>query len=190
MTRRSFSCVILSSMAGIALTGCMPHMTIEEMKSMMPQRPAELDKLNAFAGRWEFTGEAKMAGLDQVLKSSGTNEAKWEGDGWYLVSRGVFKLEDLGEMQGVETWTYDAHSKKFRSTWVDSMGSVGAGTARHDDKTNTWYMRATSHGPFGKTWIKGQVRSVDDNTMEWDWAEYAMWGFFKTMEMSGTSRRR
>ena len=190
MTRRSFSCVILSSIAGIALTGCMPHMTIEEMKAMMPQRPAELDKLNAFAGRWEFTGEAKMAGLDQVLKSSGTNEAKWEGDGWYLVSRGIFNLEGFGEMQGIETWTYDAHSKKFRSTWVDSMGSVATGTARHDEKTNTWKMRATSHGPFGKTTMKGHVKIIDDDNMEWTWTEYMMWGLFKTMEMSGTSKRR
>ena len=180
----------LASLAAIVLTGCMPKMTIEDMKAMMPQRPAELDKLNAFAGKWEFTGEAKMAGLDEVLKTSGTNEANWEGDDWYLVSRGTFTMGELGEMQGLETWTYDAHSKKFRSTWTDSMGSVGTGTAKYNEKTNTWHIKATSHGPFGKSTIRGQVKFIDDNTMEWSWNEYAMGGLINTMEMSGTSRRR
>lgn len=180
----------LTSLAAVVLTGCMPKMTLEDMKAMIPQRPVELDKLNAFAGKWESTGESKMAGLDEVLKASGTNEARWEGDNWYLVSRGTFNMGDFGEMQGLETWTYDTHSKKYRSTWTDSMGSVGTGTSTYNEKTNTWHMKGTSHGPFGKTTGKGQVKFIDENTMEWTWKEYAMGGLIKTMEMTGTSRRR
>lgn len=180
----------LVSLSCAMLTGCMPKMSIEEMKAAMPQRPAELDKLNVFIGQWEFEGETKFCGLDQVLKSSGTNEAKWDGDGWFLVSRGLFSMGELGEMTGVETWTYDTHDKVYRSTWVDTMGSIGTGVIRHDEKTNTWRVRATSHGPFGKTTGKGKVQLIDDDTMEWTWTEYAMGGLVKTMEMSGTSRRK
>ncbi len=190
MKRPSSACCCVAMFSSVILSGCMPKMTIEEMKAMMPQRPAELDQLNAFAGRWEFEGEAKMAGLDEVLKTTGTNEAKWDGDGWFLVSRGTFRMGELGEMTGVEHWTYDTHDKKFRSTWIDTMGSIGAGKSWHDAKTDTWHMRATSHGPFGKSTGKGQVKFIDANTMEWTWTEYSMGGLMKTMEMSGTSRRR
>ena len=166
----------------------MPQLTIEELKAMMPERPAELDKLNAFAGNWEMEGEIRMAGLDEVLKTTGSGEAKWDGDGWYLVSRNSFTMGELGEIQGQETWTYDTHSKKYRSTWVDSTGSTGTGEARHDEKTNTWYFRGTSYGPYGKTSWQGHAQAIDEGTWEWTFTEYA--GLMKTMEMTGTSRRR
>ncbi len=190
MLRRSVVCASLVCFSSVVLTGCMPKMTLDDMKAMTHQRPPELDKLNAFAGKWEFEGEATIAGLDEVLKTHGTNEAKWDGDGWFLVSRGTFNMAELGEMTGVETWTYDSHAKRYRSTWVDTMGSIGTGESWHNDKTNTWKMRFTSHGPHGKTTGKGCVKMIDDNTMEWCWAEYAMGGLMKTMEMKGTSRRR
>ncbi len=190
MNRITLSCVLLASCASIVFTGCMPKMTIEDMKAMMPQRPPELDQLKAFAGRWEYTGEAKMAGLDRLLKISGHGEAKWEGDGRYLVSHEVMSMEEFDEMRGMATWTYDAHSKKFRSTWVDSMGTIAIGTARHDERTNTWYMRSTSYGPFGKTLAKGRVEFTDPDTAVWRWTEYAMGGLVKTMEMTGTSKRK
>lgn len=135
-------------------------------------------------------GEAKMAGLDEPLKSSGTGEATWDGDGWFLVNRGDFTMDEFGEMHGLETWTYDTHKKVYRSTWVDSMGSVGTGISTYDEETNTWHMKATAHGPFGKSKMKGQVKFVDADTAEYTWAEYAMGGLMKTMEMTGTSRRQ
>lgn len=190
MTRRMMFCTIPVVCMGVLLAGCMPKMTIEEMKAGIPQRPAELDRLNAFAGNWQGEGEAKFSFLDEVIKTSATSEANWEGDGWYMVSRGMFNMGELGDMTGLETWTYDTHSKKFRSTWVDSFGSVGIGSAKYDEKTDTWYMRATSHGPWGKATSKGTVKFIDENTMEWTWTEYAMGGLMKTMEMKGTSRRQ
>ena len=172
------------------LTGCMPKMTIEEMKNTMPQRPIELDKLNAFVGRWEFNGEANMATLDEALPTTGTGESKWDDSGWFLVGDSVFKMQGFDDMRGHDTWTYDTKSKKHRSTWVDNMGSSGTGTATLNEKTNTWTMKATSHGPHGKMTIKGWVKNVDADTMEWCWTEYAMGGLIKTMEMCGTSKRK
>lgn len=150
----------------------------------------ELDRLDAFAGRWESTGELRMANADEVIRTTGTNEARWEGDGWYLVSRGTFGMGDMDKMQAMETWTYDSHDKVYRSTWVDNMGSTGMGTSRYDEKTGTWRMRAHGHGPFGGTCYTGTVTFPEPNTMEWTWKEYALWGLIKTMEMNGTSHRQ
>lgn len=76
------------------------------------------------------------------------------------------------------------------STAVAEMGSTGAGTTKLDEETNSWTMRAASHGPHGKTKAKGFMKTIDDDTMEWCWTEYAMGGLVKTMEMCGTSKRQ
>lgn len=190
MKCKTMSCIVLASLANIVLTGCMAKMTIEDIRTMRPERPQELDKLNAFVGRWEWSGEATIGGLDRTLKFTGRNEARWEGDGWYLVSREVGNMEELGETQGMAIWAYDAHGKKFRTTWVDTMGTTGASKAWHDEKTDTWHMRTTGYGPFGKTSAKGDIKFTDPDTMVWHWTEYAMGGLIKGMELTGTSRRQ
>jgi hypothetical protein len=174
----------------IGLTGCMPKMTIEQMKADMPVKPAELKMLDAFVGKWQGTGEADFSGLDQMLKTTGESEVTWEGDGWYLVERGTYHMEELGDTQGIGIWTYDTKAKKFRTVWVDTMGGAGHGTARHDKETGTWHMKMTNHTPWGKTTAKGTVKFTDPNTMEWTYKEYAMAGLMKTMEMTGTSKRQ
>ncbi len=181
--------VLLLSMC-VVFAGCMPKMTLEEMKADMPKRPAELDRLNDFVGKWQFEGEMTMAMLveeDQPLKMSGHNEAKWEGDGWYLVSRGVMNMEPFGETQAIETWSYDAGSKKYRSSWVDSMGMIGYGEGTYDEKTKTWHMKATSYSAWGQSSMKGWAKFTGPDTMEWGWCEYM--GLMKTLDMKGTSKR-
>lgn len=190
MIRRHATRVLFPVFAGLLLTGCMPKMTMEQMKEMMPKRPAELDLLDAFEGTWETTTEMKFAGLDEVIHGHGTTVAKWGGDKWYLVNHGSFSMGDLGEMKAVETWAYDAKSKVFRTSWVDSMGSTGTGTARRDAKTGIWHMRAVTRGPFGKSSAKGTVKFIDANTNEWTWTEYVMGGLIKTVEMKGTARKK
>ena len=190
MMRRSYVYFSLASAAVLVLTGCMPKMTMEDLKQARPERPPELDALNAFVGTWDYTGEMKMAGLDEVLESSGTSEIKWEGDGWYLVGMSSGHMAELGDGKGVEVWTYDAKAKKYRTTWADNMGGTGYGIAKHDKKTNTWIMKAKSYSPFGNSTGKGKIEVVDDNTMEWTWKEYALGGLIKTFEMRATSKRR
>ena len=189
MSRITMAGAIVVAALGLSLTGCMPTMTIEEMKAQMPQRPAELDRLDAFVGNWEYEGVVKSPMFKDVesLKTTGTSTYKWEGDGWYLVGRGTMCMEHFDDMQGVETWTYDTHSKRYRSTWVDTMGMLGVGEVRHDEKTNTWHLKAISYGPWGKSRMKGWMRFLDADHMEWEWAEHQ--GLMKTMEMSGTGKR-
>jgi len=190
MTFRTKHKAFLGLFGCVLLSGCMPKMTIDEMKAMMPKRPAELDHLNMFVGDWSFDGEAKMAGLEEPLKTTGTNSAHWEGNDWYLISNGIFKMGDFDEMKGHETWTYDTNAKCFRSSWVDSMGATGAGQAWYYPDKKKWKMRATSHTPFGTTNMKGEVTIVDENTMEFSMKETTMWGLITTMEWKGTSTRK
>ena len=190
MNRKKMSYILMLPLTSIVFTGCMPKMTVEEMRAMMPPRPVELDKLNAFIGKWKFTGEAEMAMLDEVLKTSGSGENRWNDDKTFLVGRTTFNMEGLDSMEGHEAWTYDAHTGKYRSTWVDSMGSTGIGESWINDKTNTWYMKAKNHGPFGTTTMKGWVKIIDENNMKWEMSEYMMGGLIKTMEMRGISKRQ
>jgi hypothetical protein len=187
MTPRNVIGTTLLGCAGVILAGCMPKLTIEEMKAQMPKRPAELDRLDAFVGKWQSDGEATFAMLDEPIKISGTSEAQWDDSRWFVVSRETFDMEHFGESNELETWTYDIHDKEYRSTWVDSMGMVGLGQAEYDEKTDTWHMEAKSYGPWGQSTLKGWVKFTDADTMEWWMAEY-QW-LTKTMEMSGTGKR-
>ena len=189
MSRKYLSCAILVACVGILLTGCMPKMTIEEMKAKMPERPAELDKLNAFIGKWQYEGKAHMPMLkdQESLMITGEGEYVWEGDKWYMVGRGDMEMEHFDRSQGLEAWTYDVRDKKYRAIWVESMGMSGIGEVRYDEKANTWHMKATSYGPSGKSTAKGWLKFTDPDTMEWWFAEHQ--GLMKTAEMSGTAKR-
>jgi len=172
------------------MVGCMPKITIDDMKQMTPKRPPELGMLDAFIGRWTSEGEAKFTGLDETIKMTGTSEAKWDGNGWIFVNRFSSSMADLGDMLGIETWTYDVRAKKFRTTWADDHGGSGVGTAWHDARTNTWHVKSKVYSPWGDNIGVGTAHFVDKDTVEWNWKEYAMGGLMLTMEMNGTNHRR
>jgi hypothetical protein len=182
--------IFLGAFAPVMLTGCMPKMTIEEMKAMRPERPAELSRLDQFVGNWVGKGEAKMAGIETPMTTSGRSEVQWGLDGWMLVEHGTYSMGELGEMNFHSFMTYDIKGRKYRSAWADSMGGYGTGTLRYNEKTDTWHMKAKSTSPFGNSTGKGTVRFVDDRTQEWTWNERAFFGLFKVMEMSGTATKQ
>ncbi len=172
--------------AALALTGCMPHMTVDELKAQMPKRPPELNVLDAFVGKWQYEGQTKFAMLNETLKMSGTSQAEWEGNHWYLVSRGTEKMEHFDETKMLETWTYDAHAKKYRATWTSSLG-LAIAECTYNDKDKTWHMTATDHTPWGQSCLKGTVQVRDADTIEWSVDEFM--GLTKIMEMRFTAKR-
>ena len=190
MTKRTRLFFVLVILATPALPGCMPKMTIEQMKAMMPERPAELDKLNRFVGEWESTGEAEFGGLDRVLKNTGTSHIVWGNDGWCLVEHAEFEMEEFGTMKAIGVWSYDPKSKKYRTSWFDTLGSIGQGTITCDESANTWTMKAKSRGAMGTTTGRGTIMFIDKDTMEWSFTERAFFGLFKVGEYTGTSRRK
>lgn len=188
MARRALICSILAVFACVLLTGCMPHhMTVEQMKAEMPARPAALDRLDAFVGRWQYEGETKFAMLDEPLKTTGTGEYNWDGNKWYMVGRETMNMEHFEPTQMLETWTYDIHDKKYRSTFVDSIGEIGVGESTYNEETDTWHVKAKGHSPWGGFWMKGWMKCTGPDTMKWGMTEYQ--GLMKIMEMSGTAKR-
>ncbi len=180
---------VLAALLGAALvfSGCMPHMTIAEMKAHMPDRPAALDRLDPFVGKWQVEGEAHFAMLDRPLKISETGEYKWDSDKWFVLGHGVMKMEEMPDTEGQELWTYDVHAKKYRAVFMGSMGMTGVGEAWYDVKTDTWHMSGVSYEPWGKACVKGTIHFLDKDTFEWNMKEY-MW-LTKTVEMTGTAKR-
>lgn len=176
--------------ACVLMTGCMPKMTIEDMKAMTPKRPAELDHLNMFVGKWQYEGTMEFGGSEESIKSTGTSDTEWGPGKWYLLSDSLWNMEGFDPMHGHEVWTYDVKAKKFRSVWTDTMGAMGYGTSKYNPETKTWKMHAVSHGPMGKSTMNGTVTFVDDNTMKFEAKEKAMFGLVTVMEWEGTATRK
>lgn len=192
MYRRMMTGAIVATLAMAVLPGCMSQMCMEDM-AKMPERPVELDRLNDWVGTWKASGTGKMMGIDEEFTVTGTSQNAWDVDGWYLSEHGEYDMGPMGKMKYLQVWTWDSNAKKFRSYWFDSMGGVGHGTAKCDEKTRTWTMSMRGKGPMGSTRGKGCVKFVDDNTMEWTWQEWPAWdllGLFKFMDMKGTSTRQ
>jgi hypothetical protein len=182
--------VVALAVVTLAVVGCMPKMTIEEMRAMMPERPVELDHLNTWIGTWVGEGEAEMAGLDESIKATSESTTEWGCDGWCVIERGKFEMEGFDPMEGIGLWTYDIKAKKFRGFWVDSMGTTSVGTATYSPETQIWKMKGKSRSAFGKTVMRGSFTIPDPDSMEWSMTEYDGTGLFKTMEMTGKSRRK
>jgi hypothetical protein len=185
--RNLFLTCIATLAAG--LCGCASQKAVDHVPDRSSQRPPQLDRLDAFVGRWKIIGEATMAGLDRPVSFAGDSDVRWDGGRRYLVARGVTRMEGRDETHGLAGWTYDARSGKYRSVQVSSDGGVATGTSWHDDRTGTWHARLTSRGPSGKMTWKGQIRFIDENTKEERWTGYGFGGLIKTVVISKTEER-
>lgn len=189
MKARSMFTLALAGVTLAPVVGCMPKMTIEDIKAMRPQRPVELDKLNFLVGTWKGTSESTMAGIEGTMKGTGESTISWEADGWCLVERAKFD-GPMGTMHAVGVWTYDAKAKKYRVHFFDDWGGVATGTASHNAKTGTWKMQYKSKGPLGDSVGIGTFTLVDDDKIEWTWQEWDGLKMVKYMDMKGTNTRQ
>jgi hypothetical protein len=180
----------MMGLAAMFLVGCSGGMSAEELKDMRPQRPAELDKLNSLVGTWESTWTMKPAGKAEPMTGKGTSTIAWDVDKWCLVEKGNYEMADMGPMQGLGVWTWDAKAHTYRNWWFDNWGTAGAGTSKYDENTKTWNMRGTSRGAMGRTSYKGTMKLVDDKTMQWTWKEYVFLGLIKVFEGEGTGKKK
>jgi hypothetical protein len=137
------------------------------MKLATPGEPHGL--LASLEGTWTTKTTGWMAPDQPPMQGTGTCEQKMLLDGRYL------QQEYTGEMMGslfsgINLIGYDNHTKKYVSTWIDSMSTgiyLFEGTASADGKTIT---QDTSYddpvrGPM--VW-RSVTRVVDDNTLEYE----------------------
>jgi hypothetical protein len=136
-------------------------------KLAVPGAPHKL--LANLTGSWTTKTRAWMEPDKPPLEGTGTCEQKMLLGGRYL------QQEYIGEMMGsqftgINLIGYDNHTKKFVSTWIDSM-STGIyyfeGSADADGKTITQESRYDDpvRGPM--VW-RSVTRIVDDNTLRYE----------------------
>jgi len=147
--------------------------------------------LASMAGSWNTKTKGWMEPNKPPMESKGTCEQKMLFGGRYL------QQEYTGEMMGspftdINLIGYDNHTKKYVSTWIDSM-STGIyyfeGTASADGKTIT--QESSYDDPVrGPMVWRSVTRIVDNNTLEYEMYLTLKRGKEeKMMEMTVTRKR-
>ena len=195
MVRAKFSCLSCLAVLAFALGGCgEPQHDMGDMQSMEPpKRPEQLDRLEAWVGRWEGTMEMKMAGAPEPMKATGANEVRWACDKRYLMENFEGQMGD-DKFVGIGLWTWDTSHNRYRIWWFDNSGSAAEGWATYDEADKSWHHESSGENAMAgkRTYGTGSTRFTDANTMEWTWKEWDngfKWGE-PIMEMSGTSHRK
>jgi len=126
-------------------------------------------QLARLAGSWVTRTRARMEPGSPPVESAGACEQKMILGGHYLQQE--YNGEMMGEQfTGINVIGYDNHTRKYVSTWIDSM-STGIycfeGTASADGRTITQSCSYDDpvRGPL--SW-RSVTRIVDDNTLEYE----------------------
>jgi len=131
--------------------------------------PSASHKLLArMEGSWNVKSTCWMEPGNPV-ESSGTSEQKMILDGRFLQQEFSGHMEGI-PFSGIGHLGYDNHTRKYVSTWMDSMGTGiyhFEGTAGSDGKsiTQTCNYDDPVQGPV--TW-RSVTRVVDDDTLEFE----------------------
>ncbi|MCO6436751.1 MAG: DUF1579 family protein [Phycisphaerae bacterium] len=190
MSVRRISGLMLAFGTMVVLTGCMPKVTMEELKQMRPQRPVELDHLGAFVGTWESEATMTFAGMDEPITGKGHETMEWACDGWCLLGKGEYEMGDIGKMHTVSIWSYDAKADKYRMYMANDYGETESGMATYDPAEKEWDMWSKARTPHGHMANSGEITMVADGKMQWEFtARDAFWRF-KIMEGSGISTKK
>jgi hypothetical protein len=158
-------------------------------KLAVPGAPHKM--LATLEGSWSTKTRAWMEPDKPPMEGTGTCEQKMLLGGRYLLQE--YAGEMMGsQFTGINLIGYDNHTRKFVSTWIDSM-STGIyyfeGSAGADGKTITQQSRCDDpvRGPM--VW-RSVTRIADDNTLRYDMYMTPKGGKEeKMMEMTVTRKR-
>ncbi len=149
--------------------GKMDMQATMEIYSKLGTPGAQHRELAKMAGSWTTKSKGWMEPDKPPMESAGFCEQKMILNGRYL------QQEYTGEMMGntfdgINLIGYDNHTKKYVSTWIDSM-STGIyyfeGTASADGKTIT--QECAYNDPVrGPSVWRSVTRIVDDNTLRYE----------------------
>jgi hypothetical protein len=148
-------------------------------------------RLAKLEGSWTTRTKAWMGPDQPQAEGSGTCEQRMLLGGRYLQQEYTGQMED-GPYTGINLIGYDNHSKKYVSTWIDSMSTAiycFEGTGSPDGRTITQECRYDDpvRGPI--RW-RSVSRIIDDDTMEYEMYITPEGGTEqKEMEMTVTRKR-
>jgi hypothetical protein len=121
--------------------------------------------LASMAGSWNTKMKSWMEPDKPPMESTGTSEQKMILGGRYLQQD--FTGDMMGSpFTGIGVTGYDNHTKKYVSTWIDSMGTAilfFEGTGSADGKTITQECRYDDPIKGPMKW-RSVTRIVNDNT--------------------------
>jgi hypothetical protein len=187
-------CLILA--CGFAISDEKKAPSQEDMQKMMEMytklaTPGEPHKqMASMAGTWTTKTKSWMDPTQPPMESTGTCEQKVLLDGRFL------QQECSGDMMGqkfngIGLMAYDNFTKKYKATWMDSMGTglyVFEGTASADGKTIN--MTSDWEDPIeGPIKVRTVTKIIDNNNQVFE-----MYGTGKTgkemkmMEMTYTRK--
>jgi hypothetical protein len=152
----------------------------------------ELDRLEAWIGEWESTGEVRPAGTGRVLATRGVETLTWECDRRFVLERMRWETEGGGKEEALAVRTWDPHARRYRSWYFDSNGMVGHSWMTYDAPSRTWRVETEGSDPETCEPTAGRmtIQEADRDTLEWSYTEFDGSMRRKRVEMSGTSRRR
>lgn len=141
-----------------------------------PERPKQLDMLEAFVGNWTMSGEDKMG--DKTTSMTGKFTCAWECDRNVLVEKMECSMGDMGKMSGMIVYSYDSKEKEFETVFFNNMGFTQEGDLSYDEKNKSWNFSGSGHDPMLNQWAKWNctIRFVDSSTMEMTSCTKDMWG--------------
>jgi hypothetical protein len=139
--------------------------TVMEVYQKLATPGAPHKVLASMAGTWNARMKCWMEPDKPPVESTGTSETKMIFGGRFL------HMDFAGDMMGTPfsglgLTGYDNHTKKYMSTWIDSMGTVTLffeGTGSPDGKTITQECRYDDPIKGPMKW-RSVTRIVDDNT--------------------------
>ena len=168
--------------------GCRQTQDMDMAEIMKPApRRAELDRLDAFLGQWDWTTEVKDPS-GKVIPGTGASVVTWEADKRVLVEKYEGKVgEDRASF--VAIWTYDPKTGVYPVFVADSQGNRSHGTITYDEATKSWNVRVTMNLSGGEKMDDEETLHFSDpKTMEWRSRVRA--GGKTMIEIKGVARRK
>jgi hypothetical protein len=177
-------------LAGLAV-GCAPSEADIEAMMQQPERPAEIDRLEGFVGKWNMTMNMPMPGNEEST-FSGTHESQWDADRWMLVEKFDHEMGEGSTMKGVNLMWWDAHSRIYRMSATDNYGGRHEATLDYCEKSEKWYTKGFKVDRDGnKSHMRGTMHFENPSTMVWTFDGYIDGlGLFKMWSGTGTSTRQ
>ncbi len=101
-----------------------------------PTRPAELDLLDLFIGKWINEGETVASPEVGAIKITTSDIYEWLPGKFFVLHTAYGRIGQI-DVGGCEILGYDSGSKKFRSYFFDSRGNVSVGDVKIEGSTVT-----------------------------------------------------
>ena len=170
-THRALTGLCFAMIAAVAMAEDKKPEGQTDMQAMMDvyiklATPGEPHKqLASMAGSWNTKTKSWMEPNKPPMESTGSCEQKM------LLDERFLQQECTGEMMGsrfngIGVTGYDNHTKKYMSTWMDSMGTgiyFMEGTGSADGKTIT--QEGSYDDPVeGHMKLRGVTKLIDNNT--------------------------